>query len=67
MESRLKEKLSVDYDETIMGMMMTPSEFDAHCLHEALDGMGLSDPVLVGILCTRDAKVISLTTQAGHF
>ncbi|XP_011444277.3 annexin A6 isoform X2 [Magallana gigas] len=56
LESRLKEKLSVDYDETIMGMMMTPSEYDVHCLHEALDGMGLSDPVLVGILCTRDAK-----------
>lgn len=56
LESRVKEKLSVDYDETIMGMMMTPSEYDAHCLHEALDGMGLSDPVLVGILCTRDAK-----------
>lgn len=57
----------MDYDETIMGMMMTPSEYDAHCLHEALDGMGLSDPVLVGILCTRDAKVIYFTSQADHF
>lgn len=57
----------MDYDETIMGMMMTPSEYDTHCLHEALDGMGLSDPVLVGILCTRDAKVIYFTSQADHF
>lgn len=57
----------MDYDETIMGLMMTPSEYDAHSLHEALDGIGLSDPVLVGILCTRDAKVISLTTLADHF
>ncbi|XP_061162834.1 annexin A6-like isoform X2 [Saccostrea echinata] len=56
LEAKLKEKLSVDHDEVITGLMMTPSEYDAYCLKEALDGLGLSDPILVGILSTRDAK-----------
>ena len=59
MEEKLKDTLSVDYDEAIIGLIRTPAEYDAYCLHQALDGLGLSDPILVGILCTRDAKVTS--------
>lgn len=50
--------MGVDYEEAITGLLMPPSEYDVYCLHEALNGLGLSDPVLVGIICTRDAKVI---------
>ena len=57
MEEKLKETLSVDYDEAIIGLIRTPAEYDAYCLHQALEGLGLSNPILVGILCTRDAKV----------
>ncbi|XP_078316353.1 annexin A6-like isoform X2 [Crassostrea virginica] len=56
LEEKLKETLSVDYDEAIIGLIRTPAEYDAYCLHQALEGLGLSDPILVGILCTRDAK-----------
>jgi annexin A7/11 len=59
LEAKVKEKMGVEYEEAMMGLMMTPSEYDAYCLHEALNGLGLSDPVLVGIICTRDAKVIT--------
>lgn len=44
----MKEKLSVDYDEMIMGMMMMLLEYDVYCFYEVLDGMGLLDLVLWG-------------------
>ncbi|XP_048733157.2 annexin A6-like isoform X2 [Ostrea edulis] len=56
LEAKVKEKMGVDYEEAITGLLMPPSEYDVYCLHEALNGLGLSDPVLVGIICTRDAK-----------
>jgi hypothetical protein len=37
--------------------MMTPVEYDAYCLHEAMDGLGTTEATLIGIICTRNAKV----------
>lgn len=67
LESRLKEKLSVDYDEMILGMMMMLLEYDVYCFYEVLDGMGLLDLVFVGIFCIWDVKVIFFIIQVDYF
>ncbi|XP_012938085.1 titin homolog [Aplysia californica] len=50
--SELKSELSGDLEETILGLMMKPVEYDAHCLHESVKGMGTDETILIGILCS---------------
>ena len=43
--------------------MMTPTEYDAYCLHDAVKGIGTTESVLIGILCTRTAQVNNYKSQ----
>ncbi|KAK3092851.1 hypothetical protein FSP39_007905 [Pinctada imbricata] len=54
--SELKSELAGDFEEVILGLMLPPAEYDAYCLHEAIDGIGTTESTLIGIICTRDAK-----------
>ncbi|XP_052058323.1 annexin A6-like isoform X6 [Mytilus californianus] len=54
--SELQSELTGDFEEIILALMMTPVEYDAYCLHEAMDGMGTTESTLIGIICTRNAK-----------
>lgn len=56
--SELKSELSGDFEEIVLAMMMPPVEYDAYCLHEAMDGLGTNEAALIGIICTRNAKEI---------
>ncbi|ESP02908.1 hypothetical protein LOTGIDRAFT_110615, partial [Lottia gigantea] len=49
----LKSELSGDLQEVILGLMMTPSEYDVDCLHEAMSGMRTDESMLIDILATR--------------
>ena len=53
----MESELRGDFEELILGLMMTPTEYDAYCLHDAMEGVGTSEAALIGILCTRNAKV----------
>ncbi|XP_076095698.1 annexin A6-like [Mytilus galloprovincialis] len=52
----LQSELTGDFEEIILALMMTPVEYDAYCLHDAMDGMGTTESTLIGIICTRNAK-----------
>ncbi|KAJ8308801.1 hypothetical protein KUTeg_013675 [Tegillarca granosa] len=54
--SDLESELTGDCEEIVLGLMMTPIEYDVHCLHEAIDGLGTTESTLIGILVTRNAK-----------
>ena len=56
---KLESELSGEFEEVILALMMTPTEYDAYCLHDAIDGLGTSEATLIGILCTRSSKVRS--------
>lgn len=49
----LKSELSGDFEEVIMGLLYPPVEYDAFCLHSAVEGYGTNEAVLIGIICTR--------------
>ena len=53
----LKSELSGDLEELVLGILMPPAEFDAYCLHEALQGLGTDEAAVIGILATRKAQV----------
>ena len=53
----LESELSGEFEEVILAMMMAPTEYDAYCLHDAIDGLGTSESMLIGILCTRSPRV----------
>ena len=57
MQDDLKSELRGDFEEVIVGMMMTPVAHDALCLREAVKGLGTREAVLIGILSTRSVKV----------
>ncbi|XP_071159427.1 annexin A6-like isoform X12 [Mytilus edulis] len=52
----LQSELTGDFEEIILALMMTPVEYDAYCLHDAMNGMGTTESTLIGIICTRNAK-----------
>lgn len=53
----LQAALYGDFEEIVLGMMMKPVEYDAHCLHEAVSGLGTDEAVLIAILSNRTGKV----------
>ncbi|XP_058862247.1 annexin A2-like isoform X1 [Acipenser ruthenus] len=54
--SDLQGALSGDLKSVIVGLMRTPSRFDATELRRALKGIGTDEDTLIEILCTRDNK-----------
>jgi phosphoheptose isomerase len=42
----------------MVGLLMPPVDYDAHCLHSAVKGLGTNEDVLIGILCTANDEVI---------
>jgi hypothetical protein len=47
----------------MVGLLMPPVDYDAHCLHSAVKGLGTNEDVLIGILCTANEVVESSTRQ----
>ena len=53
----MKGELKGDFEEVIVALLMESVEYDVHCLHAAVDGLGTDETVLNNILCTRTAEV----------
>ncbi|CAI9719456.1 annexin A6-like isoform X1 [Octopus vulgaris] len=49
----LKSELSGCFCDTILGLCMTPVEFDATNLNKAMKGLGTNEKTLIEIICTR--------------
>ncbi|KAK0418336.1 hypothetical protein QR680_013506 [Steinernema hermaphroditum] len=49
----LKKELSGPLEELIVGLMETPTKYDAAQLHKAVKGLGTTEKVLIEILCSR--------------
>ncbi|XP_053404573.1 uncharacterized protein LOC123536677 isoform X2 [Mercenaria mercenaria] len=52
----LTSEMTGDWEEIVLALMMTPAEYDAHVVREAVEGLGTSEPTLIAILCTRSAQ-----------
>jgi len=49
----LKSELSGNYERLVIGLMRKPVEYDAYCLHKAMEGAGTDEAVLIEILASR--------------
>ncbi|VDN00233.1 unnamed protein product [Thelazia callipaeda] len=50
----LKKELSGDFEDVIMGLMETPTKYDATQLQKAMKGLGTTETTLIDILCSRN-------------
>jgi hypothetical protein len=49
---KLKDELSGNFEDTVVGLFMTPPEYDAYCLYKAMKGIGTSEGILIEILAS---------------
>ncbi|XP_043113236.1 annexin A6 isoform X1 [Puntigrus tetrazona] len=54
----LKSELSKNLQRLILGLMMTPAEFDAKMMKKAMEGAGTDEHALIEILATRSNQEI---------
>lgn len=54
----LKSELSGDFEKVILGLIMTPGDFDAFSIKAAVKGLGTDERALVEILCSRTNEEI---------
>uniref|UniRef100_A0A8C5PD15 Annexin n=1 Tax=Leptobrachium leishanense TaxID=445787 RepID=A0A8C5PD15_9ANUR len=60
----LKSELSGTLSKLILGLMLTPAQFDAKQLNKAIVGAGTDEKVLIEILATRTNEQIHAINQA---
>jgi hypothetical protein len=60
---RIKEELSGNFEDTVIGLFMRPPEYDAYCLYKAMKGIGTNEGVLIEILGTRNNNEINMIKQ----
>ena len=51
---RIREELSGNFLDTVIGLFMTHAEYDAYCLYKAMKGLGTNEGVLIEIIGTRN-------------
>lgn len=57
---KIKSELSGNFEDTVVGLFMTPPEYDAYCLYKAMKGIGTNEGVLIEILGTRSNEEIQM-------
>ncbi|XP_056335934.1 annexin A2 isoform X1 [Danio aesculapii] len=55
----LKKLLSGDLQSLVLGLMLSPEQFDAHRLRKAMEGAGTDEDTLLEILCIRTPQQLS--------
>ena len=61
--SRLQNELSGDFKEAAVGSFMTPTEYDAYCLNNAMKGLGTKEGVLTEIIGSRRPEELAAIKQ----
>ncbi|KAI4885732.1 hypothetical protein NFI96_018209 [Prochilodus magdalenae] len=59
LKAGLKKVLSGDLEALILALMMTPLQFEAHRLRQAMEGVGTDEETLLEVLCTRTPNQLS--------
>ncbi|XP_038848642.1 annexin A2-like [Salvelinus namaycush] len=60
----LKKALSGGPEQLMLGLMMTPSQFDAHRLRQTMEGIGTDEESLLAVLCTKSPQQLKDATIA---
>lgn len=60
----LKSELSKNLERLIIGLMLTPAEFDAKMMRKAMEGAGTDEHALIEILVTRSNEQIHAMNEA---
>nr|XP_057918813.1 annexin A6 isoform X1 [Doryrhamphus excisus] len=60
----LKSELSKNLERLIIGLMLTPAEFDAKMMRKAMEGAGTDEHALIEILVTRSNEEIQAMNAA---
>uniref|UniRef100_A0A8D0KGA2 Annexin n=1 Tax=Salvator merianae TaxID=96440 RepID=A0A8D0KGA2_SALMN len=60
----LKSEISGALAKVILGLMMTPAQYDAKQLNKAMEGAGTDESVLIEILATRNNQEIQAINEA---
>lgn len=60
----LKSELSKNLERLIIGLMLTPAEFDAKMMRKAMEGAGTDEHALIEILVTRSNEEIQAMNEA---
>ncbi|KFP24381.1 Annexin A6, partial [Colius striatus] len=60
----LKSELSGSLAKLILGLMMTPAQYDAKQLRKAVEGAGTDESVLIEIMATRNNQEIQAINEA---
>ncbi|XP_030644402.1 annexin A2, partial [Chanos chanos] len=58
----LKRVLSGDLETLILGLMLTPEQFEAQRLYQAMKGLGTDEDTVLEILCVRTPQQLSAIT-----
>ncbi|XP_072550248.1 annexin A2 [Salminus brasiliensis] len=59
LKAGLKKVLSGDLEALMLGLIMTPEQFEAHRLRQAMEGVGTDEETLLEILCIRTPLQLS--------
>uniref|UniRef100_A0A8C5B8S2 Annexin n=1 Tax=Gadus morhua TaxID=8049 RepID=A0A8C5B8S2_GADMO len=60
----LKSELSKNLERLVIGLMLTPAEFDAKMMRKAIEGVGTDEHALIEILVTRSNEGIQAMNAA---
>jgi len=60
----LKSELSGDFEDVMVGLMMTPADYDAYEIKRAIKGLGTDEAALIEIICTRTQDEIKAMKEA---
>uniref|UniRef100_A0A0M3HZY4 Annexin n=2 Tax=Ascaris TaxID=6251 RepID=A0A0M3HZY4_ASCLU len=62
--SELKKELSGDLEDVIVGLMETPTKYDAIQMYKALKGLGTRESTLIDVLCSRtNAELLAIKRE----
>ncbi|XP_040273008.1 annexin A1-like [Bufo bufo] len=53
LDDAMKKALKSNLEEVVLGLLKTPAQFDAHCLKNAVKGLGTDENTLIEILVSR--------------
>ncbi|XP_030623698.1 annexin A1-like [Chanos chanos] len=59
LEETLKAALKSEFEDVVLGLLMTPAQYDAHEIRMSMKGLGTNESVLCEILSTRSNKEIT--------